>query len=166
MELDQEVFGAIAGLGGAPWVAGGDWNRTPEMIAEAGAVETIGGFIAAGENQVETCIPEKGEHRDSGTRPRRWRSSWTPIATHRPVRITFRGDPRVQEVIDLKAPKPYVFTPKQLNTRNYVHHSEVPEPRSDDTEEAITRSWRAWNRNCEAHLARLTGASNDGKEHE
>eukprot|EP00972_Heterocapsa_arctica_P041218 6076740-Heterocapsa_arctica.AAC.1 len=63
MELDQEVFGAIAALDGAPWVAGGDWNRTPEMIAEAGVLETIGGFIAPGEGQVETCVPEKGERR-------------------------------------------------------------------------------------------------------
>eukprot|EP00972_Heterocapsa_arctica_P061306 9039554-Heterocapsa_arctica.AAC.1 len=59
MELDQEVFGAIAALKGAAWIAGGDWNRTPEMIAVSGAVEPIGGFIAAGEGQVETCVPEK-----------------------------------------------------------------------------------------------------------
>eukprot|EP00972_Heterocapsa_arctica_P102438 15094767-Heterocapsa_arctica.AAC.1 len=49
MELDQEVFGAIAALKGAAWIAGGDWNRTPEMIAVSGAVDPIGGFIAAGE---------------------------------------------------------------------------------------------------------------------
>eukprot|EP00972_Heterocapsa_arctica_P106210 15645941-Heterocapsa_arctica.AAC.1 len=63
MELDQEVFGAIAALNGAAWIAGGDWNRTPEMIAVSGAVEPIGGFIAAGEDQVETCVPDNGEHR-------------------------------------------------------------------------------------------------------
>eukprot|EP00972_Heterocapsa_arctica_P038185 5622711-Heterocapsa_arctica.AAC.1 len=63
MELDQKVFGAIAALDGAPWAAGGDWNRTPEMIAEAGATEVIGGFIAPGAGLVETCVPEKGEHR-------------------------------------------------------------------------------------------------------
>eukprot|EP00972_Heterocapsa_arctica_P088243 13011750-Heterocapsa_arctica.AAC.1 len=55
MELDQEVFGAIAALDGAAW----DWNRTPEMIAESGAKEPIGGFIAPGEGMVETCVPEK-----------------------------------------------------------------------------------------------------------
>eukprot|EP00972_Heterocapsa_arctica_P067460 9955714-Heterocapsa_arctica.AAC.1 len=33
------------------------------MIAEAGATEVFGGFIAPGEGLVETCIPEKGEHR-------------------------------------------------------------------------------------------------------
>eukprot|EP00972_Heterocapsa_arctica_P080298 11834378-Heterocapsa_arctica.AAC.1 len=33
------------------------------MIAVSGAVEPIGGFIAAGEDQVETCVPDKGEHR-------------------------------------------------------------------------------------------------------
>eukprot|EP00972_Heterocapsa_arctica_P004196 622507-Heterocapsa_arctica.AAC.1 len=64
----------------------------------------------------------------------------------------------------LTVPKPYEFTPQQLQTRNYVKHKEVPVPRDDDTEEAITRSWKAWNSNCEAHLAHLTGAKNDGKE--
>eukprot|EP00972_Heterocapsa_arctica_P095043 14018268-Heterocapsa_arctica.AAC.1 len=33
------------------------------MIAEAGAVETNREFIAPGEGQVATCVPEKGEHR-------------------------------------------------------------------------------------------------------
>eukprot|EP00972_Heterocapsa_arctica_P105774 15581694-Heterocapsa_arctica.AAC.1 len=33
------------------------------MIAVSGAVEPVGGFIAAGEGMVETCVPEKGEHR-------------------------------------------------------------------------------------------------------
>eukprot|EP00972_Heterocapsa_arctica_P049607 7300356-Heterocapsa_arctica.AAC.1 len=63
MELDQEVFGAIAALDGAPWAAGGDWNGTPEMIAEAGAAEVIGGFIVPGEGLVETYVAEKGAHR-------------------------------------------------------------------------------------------------------
>jgi hypothetical protein len=63
MELDQEVFGAIATLNGAAWMAGGDWNRTPEMISMSGAAEAVGGFIAQGEGREETCIPEKGEHR-------------------------------------------------------------------------------------------------------
>eukprot|EP00972_Heterocapsa_arctica_P012820 1885384-Heterocapsa_arctica.AAC.1 len=63
MELDQEVFGAIAALDRAPWIIGGDWNRTPEMIAEAGAAESIGGFIGVGKGQVETCVPTSGEHR-------------------------------------------------------------------------------------------------------
>eukprot|EP00972_Heterocapsa_arctica_P026012 3829701-Heterocapsa_arctica.AAC.1 len=69
------------------------------------------------------------------------------IATHRPVRVTFKGDPMVQEVMGLTVPKPYQFTPQHLKTRNYVRHKEVPEPRGDDTDEAITRSWRAWNIN-------------------
>eukprot|EP00972_Heterocapsa_arctica_P026577 3913037-Heterocapsa_arctica.AAC.1 len=45
MELDQEVFGAIAALDGAPWIFGGNWNRTPEMIAESRVTEPIGGII-------------------------------------------------------------------------------------------------------------------------
>eukprot|EP00972_Heterocapsa_arctica_P040052 5899882-Heterocapsa_arctica.AAC.1 len=51
MELDQEVFGAIAALDGAPWIIGGNWNRTLEIIAESGAVESIGGFLGVGEDQ-------------------------------------------------------------------------------------------------------------------
>eukprot|EP00972_Heterocapsa_arctica_P058842 8672181-Heterocapsa_arctica.AAC.1 len=51
MEVDLEVSGAIAALDGAPWIAGGDWNRTPEMFSESGAVEYVGGFIAVGEDQ-------------------------------------------------------------------------------------------------------------------
>eukprot|EP00972_Heterocapsa_arctica_P108952 16044137-Heterocapsa_arctica.AAC.1 len=70
----------------------------------------------------------------------------------------------VQEGMGLTVPKPYEFTPQQLKTSNYVKHKEVPVPRTDDTEEAITRSWMAWNINCEANLAYLTGAKNDGKE--
>ncbi len=85
------------------------------------------------------------------------------IATHRPVRVTLKGDPLTMEVMGLAAPKPYEFTTEQLKTRNYVPHKEVPTPKEDDTEEAITRSWRAWNINCEAHLARLTGAKNEGR---
>eukprot|EP00972_Heterocapsa_arctica_P047074 6945090-Heterocapsa_arctica.AAC.1 len=50
MELDQEVFGAIAALDGAPWIIGGD-------------LESIGGFIGVGEDQIETCVPAIGEHR-------------------------------------------------------------------------------------------------------
>eukprot|EP00972_Heterocapsa_arctica_P108376 15962410-Heterocapsa_arctica.AAC.1 len=38
-ELDENVVGAIAALDGAAWVAGGDWNRTPEMVREAGFLE-------------------------------------------------------------------------------------------------------------------------------
>eukprot|EP00972_Heterocapsa_arctica_P104471 15395446-Heterocapsa_arctica.AAC.1 len=63
MELDQEVFGAIAALDRAPWIIGGDWNRTPKMIAETGAVESIGSFIGVGEDQIETCVPATGKHR-------------------------------------------------------------------------------------------------------
>eukprot|EP00972_Heterocapsa_arctica_P017245 2548777-Heterocapsa_arctica.AAC.1 len=63
MEFDQEVFGAISALKGAAWLAGGDWNRTPEMISESGATEAVGGFIAQGEDREETCVPDKGEHR-------------------------------------------------------------------------------------------------------
>ncbi len=85
------------------------------------------------------------------------------IAIHRPVRAAFKGDPMLQEVMGLTVPKPYEFTPQQLKTRNYMHHKEVPIPREDDTDEAITRSWRAWNINCEAHLARITGAKNNGR---
>eukprot|EP00972_Heterocapsa_arctica_P113405 16436969-Heterocapsa_arctica.AAC.1 len=57
------------------------------MIAEAGATEVIGGFIAPGEGMVETCVPEKGEHRvldffilgpGAGKLPKRWRWFWTP----------------------------------------------------------------------------------------
>jgi hypothetical protein len=174
MELDQEVFGAIAALNGAAWIAGGDWNRTPEMIAESGATEPVGGFIAPGREQVETCVPEKGEHRvldffilgpgirDVNTKVEVLLDS--TIATHRPVQATFTGNPMVQEVMGLTVPKPYEFTPLQLKTRNYVKHKEVPEPRRDDTEQAITRSWRAWNITCEIHLARITGAKNGGKD--
>eukprot|EP00972_Heterocapsa_arctica_P103065 15187958-Heterocapsa_arctica.AAC.1 len=88
------------------------------MIAKAGVVETIVGFIAAGENQVETCTPEKGEHRvldffilGPGFRETAKKVEVvldSTIATHRPVRVTLRGDPRVQEVIGLKVPKPYI----------------------------------------------------------
>eukprot|EP00972_Heterocapsa_arctica_P037510 5523292-Heterocapsa_arctica.AAC.1 len=136
MELDQEVFGAIAALDGAAWLAGGDWNRTPEMIAEAGATEPIGGFIAPGEGMVETCVPEKGEHRvldffilGPGIREVTTKVEVVldaTIATHRPVRATFSGNPLVQEVMGLTVPKPYEFTPQQLKTRNYVKHKEVP----------------------------------------
>eukprot|EP00972_Heterocapsa_arctica_P022523 3312299-Heterocapsa_arctica.AAC.1 len=72
----------------------------------------------------------------------------------------------VQEVNTLTVPKPYEFTPQQLKTRNYVKHKEVPEPSPNDTEEAITRAWRAWNITCEAHLANLTGASKGGEDHQ
>eukprot|EP00972_Heterocapsa_arctica_P030114 4437395-Heterocapsa_arctica.AAC.1 len=64
----------------------------------------------------------------------------------------------------LTVPKPYEFTPQQLKTKNYVKHKEVPVPREDDTEEAITRTWREWDINCEAHLARITGTKHDGRE--
>eukprot|EP00972_Heterocapsa_arctica_P047454 6998052-Heterocapsa_arctica.AAC.1 len=33
------------------------------MIAESGSTEPVGGFIAPEEGMVETCAPEKGEHR-------------------------------------------------------------------------------------------------------
>eukprot|EP00972_Heterocapsa_arctica_P088050 12983191-Heterocapsa_arctica.AAC.1 len=132
MELDQEVFGPIAALDGAPWIIGGDWNRTPGMIAESGAVESVRGFIAVGKDQVETCVPATGEHRildffilGPGFRETGRKIEvdlQASIATHRPGKVTLEGDPRVQEVIGLKAPKPYVFTPEQLKIRNYVHH--------------------------------------------
>eukprot|EP00972_Heterocapsa_arctica_P027486 4041094-Heterocapsa_arctica.AAC.1 len=44
------------------------------------------------------------------------------IATHRPVRATLKGNPLVQEVMALTVPRPYVFSPLQLKTRNYVKH--------------------------------------------
>eukprot|EP00972_Heterocapsa_arctica_P028379 4172389-Heterocapsa_arctica.AAC.1 len=129
MELDQEVFGAISALDEAPWIVGGDWNRNPKIIAESGAVESVGGFIAVGTDQVETCIPTCEEHRildlfilGPGFREAGRKIEVdleASIATHRPVKVTLEGDPRVQEVIGLKAPKPYEFTPEQLKTRNY-----------------------------------------------
>eukprot|EP00972_Heterocapsa_arctica_P079838 11763728-Heterocapsa_arctica.AAC.1 len=109
MELDQEVFRATTALDGATWLAGGDWNRTPEMIAEAGATEPIGGFIAAGEGMVETCVPKKGEHRvldffilGPGIREVTTKVEVildATIAAHRPVRATSVGNPMVQEVM-------------------------------------------------------------------
>eukprot|EP00972_Heterocapsa_arctica_P011153 1633905-Heterocapsa_arctica.AAC.1 len=66
----------------------------------------------------------------------------------------------------LTVPKPYVFTPQQLKTRNHVKHKEVPEPSPHDTEQEITRAWRAWNISCEAHLANITGAKNQGRDHQ
>eukprot|EP00972_Heterocapsa_arctica_P016033 2363140-Heterocapsa_arctica.AAC.1 len=78
---------------------------------------------------VETCVPEKGEHRvldffimGPGIREVTTKVEVVldaNIATHRPVRATFEGNPTVQEVIGLTVPKPYEFTPQQLKTRNY-----------------------------------------------
>eukprot|EP00972_Heterocapsa_arctica_P085417 12589567-Heterocapsa_arctica.AAC.1 len=136
-------------------MAAGDWNRTPEMILESGATEAIGGFIAQGEGKEETCVPEKGEHRvldffvlGPGIREVTTKVEVlldAKVATHRPVRATFEGNPMVQEVMALTVPKPYVFTAQQLKTRNHVKHKEVPEPSPHDTEQEITRAWRAWN---------------------
>eukprot|EP00972_Heterocapsa_arctica_P110433 16257938-Heterocapsa_arctica.AAC.1 len=72
----------------------------------------------------------------------------------------------VQEVMGLTVPKPYEFTPLQLKTRNYVRRKELPEPSPTDTEEAVTRAWRAWNISCEAHLASFTGAKNGGRDYQ
>eukprot|EP00972_Heterocapsa_arctica_P023642 3483619-Heterocapsa_arctica.AAC.1 len=73
------------------------------MIAEARATEVIGGFIAPGEGLVETCVPEKGEHRvldffilGPGIREVTTKVEVvldSTIATHRPVRATFKGNP-------------------------------------------------------------------------
>eukprot|EP00972_Heterocapsa_arctica_P100821 14862810-Heterocapsa_arctica.AAC.1 len=89
-------------------MAGGDWNRTPEMMAKSGSTEPIGGFIAPGEGLVETCVPEKGEHRvldffilGPGIKEVTTKVEVVldaNIATHRPVRATFAGNPTVQEV--------------------------------------------------------------------
>eukprot|EP00972_Heterocapsa_arctica_P077247 11393406-Heterocapsa_arctica.AAC.1 len=88
---------------------------------------------------VETCVPEQGEHRvldffilGPGIREVTTKVEVVldaNIATHRPVRATFVGNPVVQEVMGLTVPKPYEFTPQQFKTRNYVKHKEVPEPR-------------------------------------
>eukprot|EP00972_Heterocapsa_arctica_P043149 6362440-Heterocapsa_arctica.AAC.1 len=77
------------------------------MIAESGATEPIGGFIAPGEDMVETCVPEKGEHRvvdffilGPGIREVTAKVEVVlnvNIATHRPVRATFVGNPMVQQ---------------------------------------------------------------------
>eukprot|EP00972_Heterocapsa_arctica_P101949 15020554-Heterocapsa_arctica.AAC.1 len=66
MELDQEVFGAIAALKGAAWLAGGDWNRTPEMIAESRSTEPVGGFIAPGERHGGDVCPRKRSAQSAG----------------------------------------------------------------------------------------------------
>eukprot|EP00972_Heterocapsa_arctica_P087443 12895808-Heterocapsa_arctica.AAC.1 len=78
---------------------------------------------------VERCVPEKGEHRvldffilGPGIREVTLKVEVildANIATHRPVRATFAGNPMVQEVLGLTVPKPYEFTPQQLKTRNY-----------------------------------------------
>eukprot|EP00972_Heterocapsa_arctica_P116314 16452361-Heterocapsa_arctica.AAC.1 len=69
MELDQEVFGAIAALEGASWVAGGDWNPTPEMIAEAGAVEAI---------RVSSCQVKDRSRPASRKKTRQGHAQWRP----------------------------------------------------------------------------------------
>eukprot|EP00972_Heterocapsa_arctica_P043763 6461045-Heterocapsa_arctica.AAC.1 len=77
------------------------------MIAESGAVESIGGFIGVGEDQIETCVPATGKHRildffilGPGFRETGKKLEVdleAQIATHRPVKVMFEGDPRVQE---------------------------------------------------------------------
>eukprot|EP00972_Heterocapsa_arctica_P017628 2607459-Heterocapsa_arctica.AAC.1 len=81
------------------------------MLAESGATEPVGEYIAAGEGMVETCVLEKGEHRvldffimGPGVREITTKVEVVldaKIATHRPVRATHEGNPMVQEVMAL-----------------------------------------------------------------
>eukprot|EP00972_Heterocapsa_arctica_P060671 8951101-Heterocapsa_arctica.AAC.1 len=73
------------------------------MIAESGATEPVGGFIAQGEGREETCVPENGEHRvldffilGPGIRDVTTKVEVVldaKVATHRPVRVSLEGNP-------------------------------------------------------------------------
>ena len=62
--LWAELFGQIASLGGAPWVAGGDWNATPGDLWPHVLNPRVGGVLAGpGERQM-TCYPVRGEPKE------------------------------------------------------------------------------------------------------
>eukprot|EP00972_Heterocapsa_arctica_P029825 4394679-Heterocapsa_arctica.AAC.1 len=94
------------------------------MIRESGVLEPVGGLLGVGEEGVETCTPPEGEHRvldfwimGPGFRETHEKVEviqGSSIATHRRVRLSLEGDPRVVRVLGLKTLKAYVLTPEQL----------------------------------------------------
>jgi len=62
--LWAEVFGHIAGLGGAPWIAGGDWNATPGDLWPHALNPRVGGVLAGPAAREVTCYPVRGEPKE------------------------------------------------------------------------------------------------------
>ena len=60
-QMWAELFGYIAGLGRAPWIAAGDWNAEPQELWANVVVGRTGGVLV-GDGQ-PTCYPEKGAPR-------------------------------------------------------------------------------------------------------
>ena len=59
-----EIFAAIAGLGNAPWVAGGDWNAEPHEIWAHVLEPRVGGYLPGPALRQPTCFPASGEARE------------------------------------------------------------------------------------------------------
>jgi hypothetical protein len=59
-----ELFPAIAQLGGAPWVAAGDWNARPEELWPHVLDPRVGGLLAGPATRQETCYPAKGHPKE------------------------------------------------------------------------------------------------------
>ena len=59
-----EIFTEIAALGGAPWVAGGDWNATPDEVWPHVLNPRVGGVLPGPASRRPTCFPVSGEPRE------------------------------------------------------------------------------------------------------
>ena len=59
-----ELFPAIAQLGGAPWVAAGDWNARPEDLWPHVLDPRVGGLLAGPATRQETCFPCRGQPKE------------------------------------------------------------------------------------------------------
>ena len=59
-----ELFTAIAGLGNAPWVAGGDWNAEPHEVWAHVLDPRVGGYLPGPALRQPTCYPPSGEPRE------------------------------------------------------------------------------------------------------
>jgi len=161
LELLQEIAGALKQLQG-PWVLGGDWNVTPQILAQSKWLDMIGGMIVAPD--APTChdsvydffVVDKKLHlaiagvarlNDAGTNP------------HWPARLFIHSDARRQLSRQLVRP---------MRVAGILPHGPLPcpdasrvAPPASVDEGEIDRAMSSWWDAAKHEWASLTGDAAD-----
>ena len=143
-----------------PWIIGGDWNLTPEVLAESGWLRVVGGFIVA--PQLPTC---NGKVYDfwvvcNGMRPAIagiQRIDDAGLAPHYPTRLLVRGGARRFDVRQMSRP---AVVPGQLPD-GPLPGPTAPMPCNIHTIQELDDSMRLWQDAARTEWRSLIGALPD-----
>ncbi len=150
-DLLRQVFGSLAGLGHAPWLVVGDFNRQPLWVAADPAVRASGGYVITPDSY--TCLASAGQPTliDFGICSRSLRPALSRIETlqgeelptHLPIRFNFDVSSALEKVPGLWTPRKLEGAPRQEVAAPDPHVLQVERGSLEDAWASVTQQAEA-----------------------